>query len=130
MAARPWITADELIAYSDFPDVQTRTSAKLAVDIKRSEAFIVSYCKQDFSDFETIPDDVKTADILLSEYFAHNAQAIQKAGAKQSETFDDYSYSMNSDITAILTALGVDILLNAYVKDDAAGSVFLRLRRL
>ena len=82
MAARPWITTNELISYSDFPDVQSRAPEKLSVDIKRSEASIISYCKQDFSTYETIPDDIKTADLLLVEYFAHNAQAIQKAGAK------------------------------------------------
>lgn len=131
MAARPWITTNELISYSDFPDVQSRAPEKLSVDIKRSEASIISYCKQDFSTYETIPDDIKTADLLLAEYFAHNAQAIQKAGAKQSETFDDYSYSIGtSDMSSMFTALGIDVLLNAYVVSDAAGSVFLRLRKL
>ena len=137
MATRPWITAEEVIGYSDFADVQNRASAKLTFDIQRAEAFIIAYCHRDFSEDDIddevvpIPDDVKTADILLAEYYAHNAQAIAKVGAKQSESFDDYSYTMAaSDMSAILKALGIDALLNPYVVSDASGNMFMRLRKL
>lgn len=126
---RPWITAEEVIAYSDLSNVTSRSPVKLGIDIRRAESYIIKYCNNDFSDEEykdSIPEDVKVADILLAEYFAHNKAMI---GSKKSETFDDYSYTVD-DSTIDVTSLGLDTLLGPYVKTKPAGNVNMRMRRL
>lgn len=126
---RPWITAQEVIDYSDLSDVVTRSPAKLSIDIRRAESYIIKYCNNDFTDEEyndSIPEDVRVADILLTEYFAHNKAII---GSKKSETFDDYSYTVD-DSSIDVTSLGLDTLLGPYIKTKPAGNVNMRMRRL
>ncbi len=129
MATRPWITPADVKAYSDLKDVTERSDAKLAVDIKRAEAYIIKYCGHDFSDSEkyiTIPDDVKTADIILSEYYGHKQGSI---GKMKSESFDDWSYT-SSESEYLIKSLGIDVLLDPYVETSASGKVTMRLRKL
>lgn len=126
---RPWILPSDVKEYSDFEDVQARSDAKLAVDIRRAESYIIKYTNNDFLDekyAESIPEDVKVADILLAEYFGHNISII---GSKKSETFDDYSYT-NDDSAIDVTALGLDTLLDPYVVTKATGKVTMRMRKL
>jgi hypothetical protein len=129
VATRPWVTPSDVKAYSDLEDVTSRSETKLAVDISRAEAYIIKYCHHDFSDTEkyaTIPEDVKTADIILSEYYAHKQKAI---GNLKSETFDDYSYTSNES-EYMLASLGIDVLLDPYVEAEASGKITMRLRKL
>ena len=64
------------------------------MDIRRAEGYIVRYVNHDFSDEAYvfgIPEDVRTADLVLSEYFSHNSAA--NGTAKRSESFEDYYYT-------------------------------------
>lgn len=128
MAIRPWVTPTEVKAYSDLEDVTSRSDAKLAVDIQRAEAYIIKYCGHDFSDekYEVIPEDVRTADIILSEYYSHKQGTI---GKMKSETFDDYSYT-SGESEYLLKSLGIDVLLDPYVEVQASGKITMRLRKL
>ena len=128
MATRPWITPDDVKAYSDLEDVTGRSDAKLTVDIKRAEAYIIKYCGHDFTDakYDDLPDDVKTADIILSEYYAHKQGNI---GKMKSETYDDYSYT-SGESDYLISSLGIDILLDPYMEAKATGKITMRLRKL
>lgn len=126
---RPWITPNDVKNYSDLENVKIRTDTKLKIDIQRAEAFIISHTNNSFTDSkyaDKVPEDVKVADIILAEYFAHNTQAVDK---KTSETFDDYSYTISSS-TIDITSLGIDTLLEPYVMTKASGKVTMRLRKL
>lgn len=126
---RPWVTPKEVKEYSDLPAVQNRQDEKLQKDIKRAESYIIHYCHHDFSAEEyagNIPEDVKMADVLLAEYYAYSKQNI---GNKMSETFDDYSYT-TSDNQIELATLGLEALLDDYVKEKADEQFIMRLRKL
>lgn len=127
--ARPWVTPTDVKDYSDLEDVINRSEKKLKFDIQRAEAYIISFTNNTFSDAEYnsgVPEDVKLADMILTEYFAHNKQNI---GKKTSETFDDYSYTASSSEIDVKT-LGIDTLLEPYVKSKASEKLTMRLRKL
>lgn len=133
MAVRPWVIPDEVRNYTDYKEVKDRTDAQLAVDITKAEAYIIRYTKRKFNGVdadgnpEPLPEEVHTAVILLAEMYAYNA-AIRKLRLK-SETFDDYSYTMDtSEID--LASLGLEGLLDPFVDDAASGGIFFRMRRL
>ena len=128
MASRPWVTPAQVKAYTDLPDVSERSDAKLAVDIARAEAYIIMYCHHDFTGdgYETIPDDVAKADIILSEYYSHKQSSI---GNYKSETYDDWSYTSGESDYQI-QSLGINGLLDPYVETVASGRVTMRLRKL
>lgn len=129
MAARPWVTPEEVRAYSDRADVQGRDNTKLAVDISRAEARIVRMTGNDFADDEdypALPEPVKTAALILAEAIANNS--VQATKTLKSETFDDYSYTAE-DATVDLDGLGLDDLLAPYIV-DSDGRINMRLRRL
>ena len=126
---RPWVTPQEVKDYSDFDDVQQRSEKKLKVDISRAEQVVISYTHNRFDDeaLESIPGGVKTAVILLAERYAHTSFVASKA--YKSETLDDWSYTVN-DSEVSLVDLGLNALLDEYVLPIAAGSLFMRLRKL
>ena len=124
---RPWVTSDEVRAYSELAEVQNRTDEKLAVDISRAEEFVINYTHNDFSEYETIPAAIKTAVILLSEMYGYNA--IISSNTLKSETFDDYSYTAEAS-TIKIADTGVEMLLEPYVITGAKGRVTFRLRKL
>lgn len=127
MAVRPWITPKDVRDYSDIKEVQERTDQRLAVDISRAEQYVISYTHNDFSGYEEVPKNVKTAVILLAEAYGYNS-VISTKGMK-SETFDDYSYTAeNTSIS--FKDLELDSLLKEYVKVKAQNGVTVRLRRL
>lgn len=127
MAKRPWVTPDEVRAYSEVPEVQNRSDARLAIDIARAEQYVITYTHNDFSDFEEIPPSVKLAVIILAENYGHNAVLVSK-GVK-SETFDDYSYTA-ADSAFSIADLDLAALLDDFVKAEASSGVTLRIRRL
>lgn len=131
MAERPWAKPAEVREYTDYTQVQQRNDHKLAFDIARAEQYVISYTNNDFADADTIPEPVKTAVILLAEAYAYNAGADAKTGGKRvkSETFDDYSYTAD-DVYISIDGLGVNILLDPYVKVATRNGVTLRMRRL
>lgn len=131
MAERPWVTPAEVIAYTDYKQVQERTEMKLKVDISRAEQYVIAYTNNDFIDIEVIPEPVKTAVILLAEAYAYNACADARSGGRRmkSESFDDYSYS-SDDAYISIEDLDVKVLLDPYVKVAARDGITMRLRKL
>jgi len=128
MATRPWITPAQVKEYTDLPDVAGRSDAKLTKDIQRAEAYIIKFCHHDFTadEYTTIPGDVATADIILSEYYAHKQGVL---GKYKSETFDDWSYT-SGESEYLIQSLGIDGLLDPYVETEASGKITMRLRKL
>ncbi len=133
MADRPWVEAEEIVAYTEYKQVQERSSEKLAVDIARAEMYVIAYTNNDFADYEEIPDAVKIAVTLLAEAYAYNASADARSGGRRmkSETFDDYSYS-SDDAYISIDDLFADIkaLLDPYIKVAARNGITMRLRKL
>ena len=133
MAARPWVTPKEVRDYSGYKEVEGRTDAQLSVDITKAEAYVIRYTKRKFDGIgadgspEELPDEVKTAVILLAEMYAYNA-AIRQIRIK-SETFDDYSYTADTSMIDI-DSLGLGGLLDGYVDDTVRGDVLFRMRKL
>lgn len=133
MATRPWVSPQDVINYTEYSDVKERSVTKLAIDISRAEMQIMSYTNnKDFLDdqlYPSIPEEVKNAVIVLAEAFAHNA--IEKTKTKKSETFDDYSYTVESsvvDVSALFSEIAP--LLEDYKKARASNALNMRLRKL
>jgi len=135
MAERPWVTPAEVRDYSDQANVNSRTDAKLAVDISRAEWYVVSYTRNRFDDNEkypVVPEPVKTAVILLAESYASGAVTLAKDGGGgnyKSESFDDYSYTA-ADIADKIGNLNLGSLLDAFVITEVKGAVTMRMRKL
>lgn len=127
MAERPWTTPQEVREYSEIPAVQNRSDARLAVDIARAEQYVITYTQNSFQDVDGIPQAVKTAVLILAEAYGHNATV--KAQEKQSETFDDYSYTAASNLIDVET-LDLAALLDDYIITEPRNGVILRMRKL
>lgn len=130
MAARPWVTPQEVKDYTEFEDVKSRDDKKVAIDIARAEHWVINYCNNRFDDerYPDIPEPVKMAVILLAEAYAHNAVEVIKSRLK-SETFDDYSYTAESTIISI-DDVDVASLLDDYTIAQPLNGVTMRLRKL
>ncbi|MCD8216695.1 MAG: DUF3199 family protein [Clostridiales bacterium] len=127
MAGRPWVTPDEVRAYTEIESVQNRTDARLVLDITRAEQYVITYTHNTFEDYDTIPDPVKAAVIILAEAYAWNAYIATRE--MKSESFDDYSYTAESSAISI-DDLDLAALLDEYVISQANCSVTMRMRRL
>lgn len=132
MAERPWVTPAEVIAYSDYKQVQQRAEEKLLVDISRAEQYVISYTKNNFEDYTDIPKSVKTAVVLLAEAYAYNSCADTNSGGRrvQSETFDDYSCTYGDGAYFEINSVDVKALLDDYVKKEPRNGVTLRMRKI
>ncbi len=138
MADRPWVLPEEVKEYSEYKQVQQRTDARLAVDIRRAEQYVISYTNNRFEDCEQVPEDVKTAVLLLAEAYAYNSSAALDAKGNstggrrmKSETFDDYSYTAADGEDGIaIDDLDVKALLDPYVIVAPRNGVTLRMRKL
>lgn len=129
MATRPWVTPQEVRDYSEIKSVQERTDERLAVDITRAEQYVITYTHNAFKDVEEIPPAVKTAVILLAEAFARSATSKFIKEGLQSETFDDYSYTV-ADGSVNYDSLGLAGLLDDFVIAEPNHGVTMRMRRL
>lgn len=133
MATQPWVTPAEVVTYTDNSSIKSRAEEKLAVDISRAEAYVIQYCNNKFTDDEKypeIPSSVKTAVILVAEVYANNSIIGSDAKKRvKSETYDDYSYSLES---AYLSVADLDLasLLDAYVIATGSGKVVFKLRAI
>ena len=127
MPERPWVKPKEVRDYSEIKSVQERTDARLVIDISRAEQYVISYTGNDFSEYEEIPQNVKTAVILLAETYGYNSAVSAKE--LKSETFDDYSYTADTSLKSF-DDIGLKPLLEDYMKDKDGGSIVMRLRRL
>ena len=124
---RPWIKPEQVKEYTSSPKVKARSDKQLAFDIARAERYIIFYTHNKFNDASRIPSDVSMAVILLADSYAKQSIA-QKDGAISSETFDDYSYTMDTD-SDIAESLGLGAMLDDYVLEDK-GKVVMSLRKL
>lgn len=137
MATRPWVTPAEVREYSEYAQVQQRTDARLKVDITRAEQYVISYTNNKFKDGE-LPEEVKTAVLLLAEAYAYNSSASLNSEGKPSgtrrlkgETFDDYSWTgADGEDEIDFDSLDVSILLDPYVIVQPRNGVTMKLRKL
>jgi hypothetical protein len=132
MATRPWVTPAEVRDYTEREKVKNRSDAKLAMDIARSEQYVIRYTKNRFDDpakCPEIPAEVKTAVILIAEVYG--SSAAEGKGEYKSETFDDYSYTV-ADTEAKLGNLDLAPLLDDYIAEQEPNhsSMTMKLRRL
>lgn len=133
MAARPWVLPQEVRGYSDHPEVQGRNDTKLAADISRAEAKVISRTHNRFDQkdadgedvYPEVPDQVKLAVILLAEAYAYNT-ARKAAVKKKRETFDDYAYEAAETTDIDTSGLDLDELLADYVI-SSRGTVSFRM---
>lgn len=126
MANRPWVTPQAVKDYTEYPSVQKRDEAKLTTDISRAEQYVIAYTNNDFADKE-LPEAVKTAVILVAEAYAFNACVAAKE--LKSETFDDYSYTVET-CTIDVDSLDLKPLLDEYTTVKSRSGVTMRLRKL
>ncbi len=136
MATRPWASPQDVRDYTDRPLVQTRTDAKLAIDISRAEQYVINYTHNHFEDpekYPTVPESVKTAVILLAEaYAAYAVDFGAGSGTYKSESFDDYSYTA-ADTAYIIGNLDLAPLLDEFVETEngkSKNAVTMRMRKL
>lgn len=130
MATRPWVTPQEVKAYTDHKEVAARDEEKLKLDIARAELKVIRITRNQFRDEEypVIPEDVRLAVVLAADAYAKNA--VEKARKQiKSETFDDYSYTVGT-AEVDLASLGLEELLEAFIVAPERGNTVMRLRRL
>ncbi len=128
---RPWIEPKQIRDYTSSPKVKARTDVQLAYDIARAEKYVIfhTHNKFDSEEYESgLPSDVTMAVILLAEAYAKQA-IVQKEGALSSETFDDYSYTVDMG-TDVADSLGLGAMLEEYVLPEDHGKAVMKLRKL
>lgn len=128
---RPWIEPQQIREYTSSKDVEARTDSQLAYDIARAEKYVIfhTHNRFDSEEYESgLPSDVTMAAILLAEAYAKQA-ITQKEGAMKSESFDDYSYTVDTE-TDIADSLGLGTMLAEYVLTEERGKVAMNLRKL
>ena len=136
MAARPWVTPEEVIQYTSHEDVLKRPVEKLAFDISRAELKVIAKTNNSFGEeYPEIPESVKMAVILLAEAYAKNSIEATKKQIR-SETcrvYDSFANDLlltfvpgrfNNDPTGwtVMEGLGRAIL-KAYQNDGAIQNV-------
>lgn len=127
---RPWVKPEDVKKYSDSAKVKARSDEQLLFDIARAEKHVIYLTnnKFDAEEYATLPSDVRMAVILLAEAYAKQAIA-QKDGIMSSETFDDYSYTIDSEAD-LDASLGIGPMLDEYVLEPSKGKVTMKLRKL
>lgn len=128
---RPWIEPQQIRDYTASPKVGARTDSQLSYDIARAERYVIFHTHNRFDSEEYdsgLPSDVTMAVILLAEAYAKQA-ITQKEGAVKSETFDDYSYTVDTE-SDIADSLGLGTMLAEYVLPEDHGRVVTKLRKL
>lgn len=129
MAARPWVTPEDVRQYTSHEDVSNRPDEKLVFDISRAELKVIAKTNNSFGEeYPEIPDPVKMAVILLAEAYAKNSIEATKKRIR-SETFDEYSYSVESG-TVDIDNLDIEDLLADYVLAKGRGKTVMRMRAL
>lgn len=128
---RPWIEPKQVRDYTLSSKVEARTDSQLTYDIARAEKYVIfhTHNKFDSEEYESgLPSDVTMAVILLAEAYAKQA-VVQKEGAVNSETFDDYSYTIDTGAD-MADSLGLGAILEEYVLPEDCGKAVMKLRRL
>lgn len=128
---RPWIEPKQIREYTSSSKVEARSDSQLAYDIARAEKYVIFHTRNKFDSAEyesELPSDVTMAVILLAEAYAKQA-ITQKDGALSSETFDDYSYTVDTG-SDIADSLGLGAMLEEYVLPEDRGKAVMKLRKL
>lgn len=130
MAKRPWVTPQEVKAYTEQKEVLERAETKLELDIARAELKVIAITNNHFpeKEYPKVPENVKLAVLLLAEAYAKNAVEQAKRQIK-SETFDEYSYTLESSGMDI-ASLEIEALLKEFMVAPSSGNMTMRLRRL
>lgn len=128
MAKRPWVTPEDIKAYSDYEQVQKRNNVKLQADITRAETYIIQRTRNQFNDeeYQEIPPNVKLATMLVAEFYANSASTDPNKKYK-SESYKDYSYTVAS---TSLEDIDIDSLISEYEKRETKGTLVMKLRKL
>lgn len=136
---RPFITPDDLTAYTSYSVVSERSESQLAVDITKAEVFAMHYCNRNFSDVEkgsVEAESLTLAVTLLAEMYAYNAAVKASAAnsgsggrAVKSENEKNYSYQLADIEESLLTLedIGVLVILDSL---KAGGHQFMRVTLL
>ena len=71
MAARPWVTPEEVIQYTSHEDVLKRPVEKLVFDISRAELKVIAKTNNSFGEeYPEIPEPVKMAVIRMPRMYS------------------------------------------------------------
>ncbi len=119
------VTPLEVRNYSVYDEVKLRADDNLNIDISRAVSYVKKYTNNNFDDYDEIPGEVKTAILILSEYYSY--REVCKKETMKSETLDDYSYTRETNVGSI-EDLDVNVLLENYVVSKS--NINMKLRRL
>ena len=128
---RPWVKPQQVKEYTSSLEVKNRSDTQLAYDIARAEKYVIFHTHNQFKAAEyssKLPSDVIMAVILLAEAYAKQA-IVQKYGAMSSETFDEYSYTIDTNFD-IADSLGLGAMLEEYVLPEDSGKTVMKIRKL
>lgn len=130
MAKRPWVLPEEVKAYTEQKEIMERAETKLEVDIARAELKVIAMTNNHFpeKEYPKVPEKVKLAVLLLAEAYAKHTVEQAKKQIK-SETFDEYSYTLESSKMDI-ASLEVEALLKEFLVAPSSGTITMHLRRL
>lgn len=125
------ITPQQVIDYTEFEAVKSRTTNKLQSDILQAETELFSKAGHRFDKppYPPIPPEVTLALIKLAEYYAlvNSDESITKGYS--SERLGDYSYTLSDGRTVNKPA--IDLLIADYVQKAAPKRpVTFRMRAL
>lgn len=118
------ISKDDVLGYTSIAKVTARGD-KLLQDITRAEKMVFEICGHQFTGtdattglplYPTIPEDVKLATILWTEYYALKEIGKETEGIK-SETLLDYAYVKANN--ASVAEPDTYLLLKPYIIADA-----------
>lgn len=129
---RPWITPQDIRDYTDSEKVKSRSDLQLGFDISRAENYVIYYTHNHFNTEEyedAMPDDVKMALVLLAEAYALKSVSSSTVGSMKSETFDDYSYTIDTERSDLVADLQLGPILDPYLVSDS-GRVVMKMRKL
>ena len=128
---RPGVKPQQVKEYTSSLEVKNRSDTQLAYDIARAEKYVIFHTHNQFKAAEyssKLPSDVIMAVILLAEAYAKQA-IVQKNGAMSSETFDEYSYTIDTNFD-IADSLGLGAMLEEYVLPEDSGKTVMKIRKL
>ena len=128
---RPWVKPQQVKEYTSSLEVKNRSDTQLAYDIASAEKYVIFHTHNQFKAAEyssKLPSDVIMAVILLAEAYAKQA-IVQKNGAMSSETFDEYSYTIDTNFD-IADSLGLGAMLEEYVVPEDSGKTVMKIRKL
>lgn len=121
------ITPQDVLDYTSYESVKNRTPDQLRFDIIQAREDIFKYCGHDFSEYETLPEEVELAFIKVAEYYALINSDEGVAKGIKSEKLGDYSYTLGD---GKVQELKIGNLLHNYVKDSARRGTSFRMRSL